>query len=614
MNQSSRHSLDTTQANNYRQPYIYTVSAIYLQPDIRADTNRDGVVDVSASSDSYNKSCWTQQRGAIFLPNIGDKTRRCPTRDAKGKRLSDEEYGSCNDASGNHLLAPEYAAPLRTLPIETSAQATARIYTSPKAATERVRIFVLQQGSKPNSTSSWRLVDPEFTFNSTQLGSGIVLALDGRELVTDAAVWDGLVTVHFEVTDGSDRASDSVALKMAPVLTHHHLQKVDTLISVAALHDTHEFVEQLDEARAAAGIETPLLLLNGTDDIWAQDYIEPGYASMPGPHGPISLRVVLRSAQSTRSAGRKALEQLRGPAVGGFQPAFGTGSGFGERHINSLGNLETIPPYTCRKGVRYEAGRIIVGKHFDDMPARSMLGFLQAQRLQDPLVLEAGWLVVGHVDEFVQFVPYDNDLGFTIAIADTASAMSLMQKLETDGHGAVTAVSYPAHDLLAEDAMSASVGVTVSDLWRNKTFLDANAYAQSHLDANLEKLLAEIPLSPQDVIRVPSLFYAIDFDYESLGDGTPLLKDAPPRGEKQVAALYPEAVNGIVVGKHYLSPRLYGPVVDGEDVLAKAVEAAYARAGMELHYVDDFKSHHLYTGDVHCGTNTMRQTDLVWWW
>ncbi|RDA95731.1 hypothetical protein CP533_1102 [Ophiocordyceps camponoti-saundersi (nom. inval.)] len=597
---------------------VHTVSAIQLQPDIRADTNRDGIVDVgpssdSPSSDSLGKSSWTEQRGAIFLPNIGDKTHRCSTHDARGDPLSDDEYASCHDASGNRLLAPEYAAPLRTLPIETSPEGRGRIYTSPKAATERVRIFALDEISEPNLTSSWHLVDPEFSISSSILKAGIVLRIDGREPVTDAAVWDGVVTVHFEVTDGSARASDSVVLKMAPVLTHHHLQKVETLMSVAMNDDNAIFLKQLDEAREAAGIKTPLLLINDTSDLWAQDFMEPAYMSMPGPKGPISLRVMIRSWQSSRRAGRKALEQLRGPSVGVFQPREGTGSGFGERHINSLGNLETIPPYTSREGVRYKAGRIIVGKHFDEMPAKGMLDFFHAQRLQTPLVLETGWLVVGHVDEFVQFIPYENDLGFTIAIADTTSAMHLMQRLEKDGHGKMTAVSYPSDKLTKSDAVEATVGVTVSHLARNKTFIDANAYVQKHLDANLEKLLGEIPLASQDVIRVPSLFRSLDYDYEDPGDGLPLLKRKPPPGEMQVLALNPAAVNGVVVGRHYVSPRLYGPVVDGQDVLAKAVEEAYARAGLGLLYVDDFESHHLSAGDVHCGTNTMRQTDMVWW-
>jgi len=59
-----------------------------------------------------------------------------------------------------------------------------------------------------------------------------------------------------------------------------------------------------------------------------------------------------------------------------------------------------------------------MGKHFSELPAESMLTFLNSQVLQAPLILETGWLVVGHVDEFVQFLSFDNELGLTIAIAD----------------------------------------------------------------------------------------------------------------------------------------------------------------------------------------------------
>lgn len=66
---------------------------------------------------------------------------------------------------------------------------------------------------------------------------------------------------------------------------------------------------------------------------------------MPEPDSLISIRIILRPAQSTRTAERQFFEQLRGPGVGGFQPLGDTGSGFGHRETNSFGNLETIPPY-----------------------------------------------------------------------------------------------------------------------------------------------------------------------------------------------------------------------------------------------------------------------------
>ncbi|KAL4936693.1 hypothetical protein BDV06DRAFT_204474 [Aspergillus oleicola] len=103
---------------------------------------------------------------------------------------------------------------------------------------------------------------------------------------------------------------------------------------------------------------------------------------------------MLRSAQSTRTAGRQVFDTLRGKGAGGFQPA----PGFGHEEINSFGNLETIPPYTSKAGITYKSGRIITGKHYGQLPAESMLNFLNSQEVQAPLILETGWLLIGHVD------------------------------------------------------------------------------------------------------------------------------------------------------------------------------------------------------------------------
>lgn len=270
-----------------------------LKPDIRADTNRDGVVDVQGSSDSAEKATWTAERGAVFLPNIGDKTRRCAITDNNRNPLSNDELAACSDASGHLLLAPEHAAPLRALPIDVSPDGFANIYATPRASYERVRLFFLDDDSKPNATESWRLVDQEFMFNASQLARGITLGIDGREPVKDANVWNGSVSVVFKVTDGNQTATDSVALRIAPVLTHHHLQNVETIISTAGNNSEPiqaNFISQIDDARVKARVINPLLLFNQSDDIWAQDFLEPAYASMPGPNGPIAIRVMLRSA------------------------------------------------------------------------------------------------------------------------------------------------------------------------------------------------------------------------------------------------------------------------------------------------------------------------------
>ncbi|TLD18401.1 hypothetical protein PspLS_10149 [Pyricularia sp. CBS 133598] len=594
---------------------VVVPGALSLSPDIRADTNRDGKVDVQGSSDSTNKISWSAKHGAIFLPNVGDKSRRCARTDAAGNPWSNDELAACHDAAGHLLLAPEYAAPLRTLPLNVSAAGSARVYATPREAYRRVRIFVLEDPARPDATASWRLVDQELEFNATSLRKGLVLGLDGRGLVTDAAVWDGKVTVVFNVTDGGKTVSDSVTLKQAPVITHHHLQKVDMVVSTGT-NNTDPiqtgFLRELDEGRKAAGIQAPMLLLNQSDDQWTQDFLEPAFVSMPGPNGrPVSLRVMLRSAQSTRTGGRQIFEQMRGPGFGGWQPASDTGSGFGHREINSYGNLETIPPYTARDGkTQYAAGRIIMGKHFGRLPAEALLTFLNSQSLQAPLILETGWLLIGHVDEFVQFLPYNNKLGFTISIADTLSGMKMLKEVQAGGHGKVRAVSFDK-----PGANEPGLRMTVDEVLANATFAEVNAYAQRHIDANLKLLLAEIPLDAEDVIRVPTLFRdgGNQFGGFLSDDGLPPHTSPLLAGERQLMAFYPASINGVVLGSHYVSPKPWGPRVDGTDVLAKRVEEAYARANMTVGYVDDYLSHHVRAGEVHCGSNTLRQTDVKWW-
>jgi protein-arginine deiminase len=596
-------------------------SAIALSPDIRADTNRDGHVDISGDTDVLGKAFWSNARGAIFLPNIGDANGRCPVKDLIDNPLSDEEIAKCNDASGHVLFTPEYLAPIKTVPMpELSDTAYANIYATPIAAYDRVRLFF--NDSPDSNGSAWRLVDKEFSFSAKQLQEGLILGLDSRELVMDSNVWDGVVTVRFDLIDNSSTASDAVALRLAPVLTHNHLQKVDTLISVAANNTTpvqERFITQLDEVRRAADIQRPLFLFNQSDDIWAQDFIEPAFASMPGLNGSISIRIILRSAQSTRTAGRQVFEQLRGKGIGGFQPALG----FGHREINSFGNLETIPPYVSKTGVHYKAGRIIMGKHFDELPAQSMLNFLNGQRLQTPLILEAGWLMIGHVDEFVQFVPYPNMLGWTISIADTRSALKIFKDAQSNGYGDLQASSFDSSNII--DASNgfldfSNPNTTIDQLLDDQDFIDANTYAQRQIDFNLQILLAEIDIDEHDVVRVPVLFKNSNFGEEVEGvpvagdsDGLPSHQSKLLPGEKQLASYAPAAINGIVLGEHYLSPKPWGPIVDGKDIIAEGVKKAYGRAGMSIDFIDDYLSHHIFGGEIHCGSNTLRQMDLQWW-
>ncbi|OBT74327.1 hypothetical protein VF21_06866 [Pseudogymnoascus sp. 05NY08] len=259
--------------------------SVALKADIRADSNRDGKVDIHGRSDLHDKLSDCSDAGAIFLANIGDTDRRCSKLALSGPAPSNEELAARNDASDDIQRAPQYLAPLRTVPIpRLSPKASGTITIQDPNSRSKVRIFRLEG-------SQWTLTSNEHMFSQHELAAGLKLGIDARD-TRRPGVWDGRVGVTFTVHDGRSTAKDTVRLRVAPVLTHHHAQAA------------REFVDRLQNALDKTRGRYPLTQFNGSDDIWAQDFVEPGYISMPGSKGPIILQIMIRSAQDDRVAGR----------------------------------------------------------------------------------------------------------------------------------------------------------------------------------------------------------------------------------------------------------------------------------------------------------------------
>ncbi|KXH40975.1 hypothetical protein CNYM01_05451 [Colletotrichum nymphaeae SA-01] len=321
---------------------LYFRAAVSQRPILWADTNRDGAVN---EADEADRAFWTPFREQSSSPVsatpfivVQISTSREPFEQPGARILQRRLQTSIPQARLGRAT--------EELPIDVAGDVFTQIYATPEAAAKRLK-------------------------------AGMYLGIDGREHITDTLEWDGKVTVHFDLHVNTSIFSNAVQLKVTPVLTHHHLQRVETLISTAA-NESHpvqlESVRQLDKGRAAAGLQTPLYLFNRSSDIWAQVYIEPAYATISGPNSAFSIRIILRSAQSTRTGGRQVFEQLRGKGMGGFQPKEGHR---GVRHleINSFKNLETVPPYSSKSGIRYPVGRMIQVKDFEKMPAESITRF-----------------------------------------------------------------------------------------------------------------------------------------------------------------------------------------------------------------------------------------------
>lgn len=587
---------------------------------------------MTGSSDVEGKDTWTEERGALFLANIAHSRRpkfpgrsHCPF--VYGAQ-SDYYPVECNDAWGNVQRNPKYLAPLRTLPNPDLTQsAEASVSVSGEGAIANVRIF-------HKTADTWAFVDNGYAFKAADLKAGLELGIDARD-VRRPNGWDGRVTVHFNLTDKGASASDHVALRVAPVLTHHTLQDIDQVFTVSGDHHIpfldwgdlfddvpqKRFAEFLEKYTARAGIKKPVVQFDMFHDelwdIWPQDFFEPAYTSIPGPDGPVVLRVMIRSSQRDRPAGLRVFSKLRSDTVGAVQHLAPGGS------TDSLGNLETVPPYT-HNGKSYPAGRVVMGRQDNIQPY--MMSFLAAQEVQAPIDLDHDWLLVGHTDEYMQFLPANNSRGWVMAIDDPIAGLNLLKRARADGHGAVAAMSRPH---IADDGdPSCLPDSSIDSVLVLQDFESINRFCAERIKYNVDIIKRETGITDEEIIHIPSLYLsaARAFDckrkpkdifskmniLEAVGDHHQL--DRTAANKSRAIAFYPSAINGIVYGNgEYLAPKPWGPNINGKDIIATAVREAYARAGFSVTFMDDWFDHHVLLGQTHGGTNVARDASQKWW-
>ncbi|KAM0226684.1 hypothetical protein ACHAPO_012155 [Fusarium lateritium] len=570
-----------------------------VKADIRADTNRDGKVDVKGTSDVIGKTKWTEASGAIFLPNIGDTDRRCSKKALSGPALSNEELDDCNDASDNIQRSPQFLAPLKTVPVPSASKNIKGTVSIPDAKQRCFCRIFRKEGNK------WVFLDDKYVFTQEELKSGLNLGIDGRDTRRPGG-WDGRVTVRFELNDGEVKSSDEVILRVAPVLIHHHLQNVQQVLAVQGNKTDSPylvgFTESLSSVVKAAGVKKDIYLFNASDDIWAQDFMEPGYANMPGPKGTVSIRIMIRSPQDERVAGRQLFEYYRKAGVGAVQHLGGA-----RDEINSGGNIETIPPYTF-KGKSWPSGRVILGNH--GKQKHHILPYLLAQESQHPVLLDTAWLAIGHVDEFVQFLPAKNKRGWVAVIDDPRAGIKLLEGQRKAGHGDIPAISRKndTSNGSGDNCDGWACGPipvnspSISGLLNDKKLMKLNEQCARRIDGNIEILKREVGLTDKDIIRIPSLFEGSKF---------PGVDDS----RLQVGAFFPGVVNNLVLTGYNIcvAPNPWGPIVKGKDVIAEAIKAKYSKIGVDLKFIDDWNTHHNYGGEVHCGSNSIRDMSARWW-
>ncbi|KID81620.1 arginine deiminase type-3 [Metarhizium guizhouense ARSEF 977] len=584
-----------------------------FKADLRVDTNRDGTVDLSGQTDSNGKDTWSETSGALFLPNIGVTGRHCG-----GNGIS-----SCHDASTNAQWAPEYMAPMRTVPMpDISDSATATIAINDAVARENVRIFLDYPGRvaeinfedlmsgrplPPAENDRWVYLENDTPIPADKLRQGLTLGIDARDTRRPGG-WDGRVSVEFTVTDGSRSSSDKVMLRVAPVLTHHHLQPVKKVfVTKKPLNEdmtqAMARVEQgIQKNMQKAGIKEPLHRLD-IDYTWAQDVMEPAYASIPGPSGPITLRIHVAGVPviaGTEQTEKLLFQDLRREGMGAVRPA-GFPAILKHKTLEAGGNMESIPPYT-HNGKKYPAGRIVIGA--TDAQTPQALAYLRAQETQDPIALDTTWLFVKHVDEVLSFLPAKTSRGWRLALLDPMMGYEALSKLDKDGHGDVPLTSNPT-------ALNSTVP-TIREFLADESTKKAAAHAADKMKQVLRTLRQETGITDGDVVRIPAVVATMDSLKKWLH-----VREGPVSGGNGFLPLnsaFPSQVNGVPLSDSvFVAPKPWGPVVDGEDIMEKMSREAYAAAGFDVDFIDDWDLH-LASGDLHCYTNTYRAPEAKWCW
>ncbi|KAL7932960.1 hypothetical protein V8C35DRAFT_328157 [Trichoderma chlorosporum] len=602
--------------------------SLALKAEIRADSNRDGVVDIHGDSDHDHKLEWSNSAGAIFLANIGDTDRRC-SKLALQNPPSQEGLAACHDASDDVQRNPQYLAPLRTLSIpDMSDEGWGTVGVHTEIARANVRIF-------RRHGKGWTIITNDDRIPASELKKGLELGIDARDTRRPSG-WDGRVQVRFDVYDGIASDSDTVRLRVAPVITFNHLQPVSQMIvtngNKSETPFQEQFVSDLRDILSRSELQKPLFTFDHSDDIWAQDVFEPAYTSMPGPEGPIVLEVMIRSPQGSRVAGRQVFEYLRN----GTRGAIHTTGGIRDE-IDSTGNIETIPPYTYGEK-SYPVGRVIQGSHKEALP--HLYEYIKAQEVQGPIILDVDWLAVGHVDEIIQFIPSKKSpYGWALYMADPIGGLNILKKAIKDGHGNVPAFSRPSGEInpkagsvagnmagiLTEELLGSNYGklrsysrshipmrkipeLTISDLLTEQLIKENTAFA--HRIAKVQQILEDETGIPKEYIHQVASIFETGF---CLPPDEGVLPERNCSSDYAVA-LYPGVLNGVVLSDSvYLSPDPWGPVIDDVDIMKKATDEVYGKSGLDVVYIDDWYSHHEGGGEVHCGTNTVRNPAHGWW-
>jgi len=547
--------------------------------NLLVDTNRNGKAEPGQADESGEEK-WTTHSGAVFIVNADDD-------DGDGGRDCDDD--KLNGASDVDDLAPLLIAPIPWMEKRWYGE----LLVESKSA-EHVRLLEL-------SGEDWNVVDISgpVKVSEGKLKSGIVrFGLEGRHFAGEEG-FDGRVSVSFTLRDHDGNAvdSDSAQLRVSPLILTSGMNVASEIQVAYSMPEQAGFVAELEyivqglpyDVKTVGDLGVALKNPIG-GDIWIQDAVEIGFTVLPGDPKPHVVRVALKAPRD------KPLDQVGEDIFLGAD--FGLADVAEPREdvywFDWFGNLEVSAPL-LHDDYYYPYGKLYTG--FDPADPEVMCmhplirEFLDVQDAQGPIVqVDTGWLLIGHVDEIISWIPWSGEVGccgkgFVMLYASPAEGVALLEKLSADGHG--DAVLFEG----------TGVEVTVDEILGDELLLEFNQMAQTRLDATLIHLREEFGLIDEDIAFVPTLF------------------EPDEQWGSYAVALVPNMVNSLVLGSLFVAPDPHGPIIDGVDPFKAALRERLKPYSQVVEFVDNWYPYHVWSGEVHCGTNATRlPLNLEWWW
>ncbi|MBN2800304.1 MAG: hypothetical protein JXX28_14280 [Deltaproteobacteria bacterium] len=487
--------------------------------------------------------------------------------------LDDDDGDGNRDAWQDDLLDDDDLSSL-ALPAELVEGVNKRTALNLTLSGSGIRVYHGGAVVMDDETATWR-------FPPDQEGEAELLVE-----FTDYHQTGSLTLELLKLKDDSALGSRTVALGSAPFQMNHHLQAAEHLYVMQLNGWDMSNASMIAGLTEVVGEDNLTVIPSGgyQQDVWIQDELEFGH--LVGMD--TEMNMVL---DSIRCSNGDCLDDVPEDYLQGPGTALDTyGRKLYTNSLDSFGNLECSPPVTV-DGVSYPFGRIYFGGSPSYHPAEELFGVLVDQRVQAPLQPDSTWLCVGHVDEYMAFLPDPaSPKGFRFAITDVDAAYAFLEGLDPES-------ALPKYT-------STHGYATVGELLDDQALRALNEDAQAdYVDPTVALFKAELGLEESDIIRLPLLF-----------------EDAGPWCDHTAIALMPGLVNLAVWnpeggGTHLLIPDPFfrSDLADqSTDPLIAAFDALMP-AGSETHYLDDWDVYHEMMGEVHCGTNIRRAPAGDWW-